>query len=162
MAGRPKMNADLARLGVEPELGETVLGMLAEGRLLSAVCYETGLGKAALLKWLDETPERAEAFARARASAAHSMATEAIEIADEADEENPGSIAKAKLRTQVRQWTAERWGRQVYGQAKAEVNISLNGLHFDALRHRTIEAEVVDVTPARIDTRPTDDELASL
>lgn len=162
MAGTPKRNGDIVRLEVEPGLGEQVLAMMAEGQQFTRICGATGLSKTGILAWLDADPERAEMASRARTRAAHSLVDEAIEIADEADEENPGSIAKAKLRTQVRQWTAERWGRQVYGQAKAEVNISLNGLHFDALRHRTIEAEVVDVTPARLDTRPTDDELASL
>ena len=158
MAGQPKKTQDLMRLDVEPELGETVLGMLAEGKMLSRICYDTGLGKAALLKWLAATPERAEAFAQARASAAHVLAVEAIEIADEADEENPVAIQKAKLRTQVRQWTAERWNKKDYGAAKAEVNISITGLHFDALRRRTLaQDDVVDVTP-----RPTDEELANL
>lgn len=158
MAGRPKMTQDLAVLEADDGVGQQVLEMLAAGVMLSRICYETKLGKAALLKWLDATPERAEAFARARASAAHTLATEAIEIADEADEENPVAIQKAKLRTQVRQWTAERWNKKDYGAAKAEVNVSITGLHFEALRARTVAPDdVIDVVP-----RPTDDELASL
>ena len=158
MAGRPKMTSDLARLAVEPELGPTILGMLAEGRQFTRICAETGLSKRAVLDWLDETPERAELASRARARAAHALVDEAIEIADEADEENAVALQKAKLRTQVRHWTAERWGRQAYGQKTAEVNISITGLHFEALRARSMDhQDVIDV-----DSRPTDDELASL
>ena len=160
MAGRPKLTQDLARLVVEPDLGDAVLNAIAAGEQLVNICKATGLGKAALLKWLEETPERSEAFARARASAAHALATEAIEIADEADEENPVSIQKAKLRTQVRQWTAERWNKRDYGAAKAEVAISITGLHFDALRARTVDLGPVETVEAI--APPSQEELDAL
>jgi hypothetical protein len=158
MAGRQKMRADVMRLDVEPELGEVVLGMMAEGKHMARICDATGLTKNGILAWLDKDPERAELASRARTRAAHSLVDEALQIADEADEENPLAIQKAKLRTQVRQWTAERWNKKDYAAAKAEVNISLAGLHFEALRHRAMPQDtVIDVTP-----RPTDDELANL
>lgn len=162
MAGRPKMTLDLSRLAVEPELGGQVMDAIAAGEQLVNICLATGLGKAALLKWLEETPERSEAFARARASAAHALATEAIEIADGADEENPVSIQKAKLRTQVRQWTAERWNKRDYGAAKAEVAISITGLHFEALRNRTVDMGHVVEAPAQAISGPSQEELDAL
>jgi hypothetical protein len=146
------------RLQVDPELGRVVLEMMAAGKQMARICEATGLSKTALLEWLDETPERAEAATRARTRAAHSLVDEALQIADEADEENALALQKAKLRTQVRQWTAERWNKKDYGAAKAEVNVSITGLHFEALRARVVDSgDVIDVTP-----RPTDEELASL
>ena len=162
MAGQKKKQLDLARLEVEPDLGKEVLDRLAAGQMLSRICYDTGLGKAGLLRWLEETPERSEAFSRARASAAHTLATEAIEIADEADEENPAAIQKAKLRTQVRQWTAERWNKKDYGAAKAEVAISITGLHFEALRARTVDAPPAEVVEPKAIDRPSQEELDAL
>lgn len=161
MAGTPKRNNDLLRLRVEPELGEQVLAMMAEGRQFARICEATGLSKAALLEWLEEAPERAEAATRARTRAAHALVDEALQIADEADEENALAIQKAKLRTQVRQWTAERWNKKDYGAAKAEVNISITGMHLEALRHRTVDVEAVEVPEPRL-LPPTDEELASL
>lgn len=158
MAGQTKRRLDVARLQMEPELGQMVLAMLSEGKHMARICDATGLSKNGILAWLDDDPERAELASRARARAAHVLVDEALQIADEADEENPVAIQKAKLRTQVRQWTAERWNKKDYGAAKAEVNISLTSLHFDALRRRAMpEKPAVDVTP-----RPTDEELASL
>lgn len=161
MAGRPKMTQDLARLDGDAELGEVVLDAVASAMPMANICKATGLSKNAIIRWLESTPERAEAFARARAAAAHIYATDVVDIADEADEENPIAIQKAKLRINSRQWLAERWNRKDYGQAKAEVAISITGLHFEALRARTVADDVVDVTPKAIEP-PTDEELASL
>ena len=149
---------DVMRLQVEPALGETVLAMMAEGKHMARICDATGLSKNGILAWLDETPERAEMASRVRARAAHALVDEALEIADGADEENALAIQKAKLRTQVRQWTAERWNKRDYGAAKAEVSVSITGLHFEALRARAVDQnDAIDVV-----SRPTDDELASL
>ena len=162
MAGQQKRRVDVMRLRVEPELGETVLAMMAEGKHMARICDVTGLTKNGILAWLDEAPERAELASRARARAAHVLVDEALEIADEADEENPVSIQKAKLRTQVRQWTAERWNKKDYGAAKAEVAISITGLHFDALRNRTVDMGHVVEAPAQAITGPSQEELDAL
>jgi hypothetical protein len=90
----------------------------------------------------------------------HVLVDEALTIADEADEENPVSIQKAKLRTQVRQWTAERWNKRDYGAAKAEVAISITGLHFDALRARTVDMGQIETVEAI--APPSQEELDAL
>lgn len=165
MAGTPKTHGDLVRLRDEAELGQTVLAMMAEGKQFARICEATGLSKRAILAWLDEDPERAEAASRARTRAAHSLVDEAVQIADEADADHPGELAKAKLRVQVRHWTAERWGRKDYGAPnnKAEVTINLHAMHLDALRTRSAgngqaDVGIIDVTPRA----PTADELDSL
>lgn len=162
MAGTPKRNHDLLRLRVEPELGQQVLAMMAEGKQFARICEATGLSKTALLEWLEEAPERAEAATRARTRAAHALVDEALQIADEADEENALAIQKAKLRTQVRQWTAERWNKKDYGAAKAEVAISITGLHFEALRARTVDAQPAEIVEPKAIDRPSQEELDAL
>ncbi len=165
MAGRPKRSADLVLLDSDESLGARVIEMLGEGKQLARICYETKIGKAALLEWLDSDPERAALASRARARAATALVEEAREIADEVDADHPGELNKAKLRIGVRQWTAERWNRQAYGAPSAQANVTINlgSMHLDALRSRTVgPAEepqgIVDVTPRAA----TQDELDAL
>jgi hypothetical protein len=96
--------------------------------------------------------------------AAHDLVDEALEIADNAD---PEYVQKAKLQVQTRQWTAERWNRKDYGQAKAEVAISISGLHIEALKRRHSDApiDVTDVVPkpvSQVSQAPTQEELDAL
>jgi hypothetical protein len=147
MAGYPKRRADIQRLESDPELGELVFQMLEEGKQFARICTETKLTKGAMLEWL-ERPEQAERYARARGVAATSLADEAIEIADEVDASQPGELMKARIRIGARQWHAERWNRNLYGQKQAELTVNLNVLHLDALRHRNSQPTMVeDFTP---------------
>ena len=154
MAGTPKRHNDLVRLEVEPELGQAVLDLMAEGKQMARICEKTGLSKRAIEDWLESDAERAAAATRARTRAAHALAGQALEIADEADADHPGELQKAKLRIQARHWTAERWGRKDYGapNQRAEVTINLGSMHLDALRARNVGQAgdlpgIVDVTP---------------
>lgn len=169
MAGLKKKHEDVARLRSDPELVQIVVDMAEAGRPISEICYGTGICKRALYEWQDSSPEHADLFARARAKAAHVLVDEALEIADSAD---PEEIQKAKLRVQTRQWTAERWNRKDYGQAKAEVAISISGLHIEALKRRHSDAphDVTDVMPkpmsqieaSQVSHAPTQEDLDAL
>jgi hypothetical protein len=126
MSGRPKRTADLARLADEPQLVELVWTRLEEGVSYAKLCAETGLGKAALLEWLDKE-ENAEHASRARARAASALADEALDIAD-------GS-GDARLRISQRNWIAERYDRAKFGQTqKVEVSGQVTHLHLAALQ----------------------------
>ena len=169
MAGTTKKRTDLVRIKADPQLVDTIVHMAEAGKTMSQICYATGLCKTAIYAWQDQTPEHAELFARARARAAHDLVDEALEIADNAD---PEEIQKAKLRVQTRQWTAERWNRKDYGQAKAEVAISISGLHIEALKRRHSDAphDVTDVVPkptsqieaSQVSHTPTQEDLDAL
>ncbi len=161
MAGTTKKRLDLVRIKTEPELVPKIVEMAESGKTMAQICYATGLSKTAIYAWQDSSPEHAELFARARARAAHDLVDEMREIADNAD---PEEIQKAKLMVQTRQWTAERWNKKDYGQAKAEVAISISGLHIEALKRRHSE-EVIDVEPkpaSQVSVAPTQEELDAL
>jgi hypothetical protein len=65
--------------------------------------------------------------------AASHLACETLTIADSMDVDN-GQRDVQRIRT--RQWLAERWDRKTYGTDKAQsVNISIQGLRMEALRH---------------------------
>lgn len=161
MAGTTKKRLDLVRIQTEPGLVDRIIELAEAGTPIARICGETGLSKAALYKWQDSSPEHADLFTRARALAAHALVDEALEIADNAD---PEYVQKAKLQVQTRQWTAERWNRKDYGQAKAEVAISISGLHIEALKRRHSD-EVIDVEPkpaSQVSHAPTQEELDAL
>jgi hypothetical protein len=124
MAGRPKRTLDLARLAGEEDLRELVWTRMEEGATYSAICYETDLGKAALLEWL-HAEENAPRASRARARAAAALVDEGLEIADQSGD--------AKLRVGQRNWIAERWDRAAFGQ-KVEVE------HKGNITHQHLEA----------------------
>lgn len=147
MAGRPKRAEDLQRLAGEPGLAELVWSRIEEGVGYGRICMETGLGKAALLEWADSEPN-AERHALARARAARSLVDEALEIAD--------SSGDVKMRVGQRNWIAERFNRQQFGQkVEVEHKGSVTHQHLVALqetaraRAQAIthqpQAEVLDV-----------------
>lgn len=126
MAGQPKRASDLARLRAGDDLAELIFERLEEGVGYSRICMETGIGKAALLDWLDDE-RNAERASRARARAAAALADETVEIAD--------SSREAKLRIATRQWLAERFDRVRFGQkVEYEVKGNITHLHLQALQ----------------------------
>jgi len=135
MPGRPKMRRDLELLEDLPE--DMVFAMFEAGKPISAICYELGIGRRALEKWMEEN-DRDDMIARARAKAADELACETLAIADNTD---PEHAAHARVRIQTRQWLAEKWKPSVYGAKQAQVQINIGSMRMDALRH----AEVIDV-----------------
>jgi hypothetical protein len=74
------------------------------------------------------------ALSSARKLGATASVEEARQIADDV-ELDKDHIAKAKLRSEIRTWTAERFNREQFGATKAQpVAINIGTLHIDALR----------------------------
>ena len=135
MPGRPKFRRDLELLEDLPE--DMVFAMFEAGKSVSVICYELGIGRRALEKWIEES-DRDDMIARARAKAADELACETLAIADSAD---PEHAAHARVRIQTRQWLAEKWKPSVYGAKQAQVQVNIHSMRMDALRH----AEVIEV-----------------
>lgn len=133
MAGNPKRTLDRARLVEDAALQELVWTRLQEGVSYARICIETGLGKAALLEWLD-AEENAERALRARARAAAALADEALDIADESGD--------AKLRISQRNWIAERFDRARFGQkVEVEHKGSITHQHLVALQQAAAQRQ---------------------
>lgn len=136
MPGRPKYRSDLEALQAIPE--DMIWSLLEQGRTITQVCYEIGVGKKALQDWLNEVDPDDSKITRARAKAATNYAMQALEIADSSE---PEQAAKARLQIQTRQWIAERWDRKTYGtQSGPQITLNITDLRLNALRH----AEVVE------------------
>ncbi len=110
MPGRPKYKSDLEALRSMPE--DMIWAMIEDGKTITQICYELGVGRRPLQAWLDQVDADEAKMARARAKAATSYAMQALEIADSSE---PEQAAKARLQIQARQWIAERWNQKLYG-----------------------------------------------
>ena len=130
MPGNPKVRADIALL--EDIDDELILSMFEEGRSKADICRALGVGRRALDTWISDN-DYETIITRARVEAASHLACETLTIADSMDVDN-GQRDVQRIRT--RQWLAERWDRKTYGTDKAQsVNISIQGLRMEALRH---------------------------
>lgn len=70
-----------------------------------------------------------------RARASHQIAEKALSVSDEKAETST-DVARNGLRARSRQWLAERWNPQQYGQKQqTNVSISVTSLHLTALQH---------------------------
>lgn len=88
-----------------------------------------------------------ESISQARARASHCLAEESIDIVDNAPEFAAG-VSKAMSRARSRQWYAEKWNPQRYGQNKQQnVSISVTTLHLDALRAHSTQVTTGSTTP---------------
>lgn len=172
MAGQPKRRQMLAELlrraNVEfgedrPASDEVAIIAYIERRVSSGTTLH-GLAREltdtlgveifreAISKWLMEAQERAGpewqgTIARARTRGAHALTEEALQIVDSASTESREELQKAKMRADTRIAVAERWNPAELGrQTQQNVAISLQVLHLDALRARSISG--ASVAPA--------------
>lgn len=124
------------------------LGMRC-AKLAGIAVSERNVG-AVLTMWIHGQDGGREMMERARADAAHVLAEEAIDLADDADLDKQ-SISKAKMQAEQRQWLASRWNRKAYGQdasANVQVNLNLGELHRQALEISKREQIEARATPA--------------
>jgi hypothetical protein len=144
MPGRPKYKSDLEALRSMPE--DMIWAMIEDGKTITQICYELGVGKRPLQAWLDQVDADESKIARARAKAATSYAMQALEIADSSE---PEQAAKARLQIQARQWIAERWNQKLYGGQKApQITLNIQDMRLAALRHvEVVEDLSTEVVP---------------
>lgn len=72
-----------------------------------------------IYKWINEHPEFAAQYARAREDQAHYIVDQAVEIIDDADDkqgsDSNSKISKARAQADIRKWLAARLAPKVYG-----------------------------------------------
>ena len=168
LAGRPKQRALVAELErrAREEIGDEatsldyVVAWVASGKtqlaLVNEISRTTGheIMHATMAKYLrdrfgDEASVRLEA---ARREGAHVMVDDAIEIIEDADTSSRERLQHAKMKADIRMWTAGKFNREQYGENKgAHVQISIAGLHLDALRRPMVTATIVEpAEPAQL------------
>ena len=129
MPGRPKRKQDLILL---EKMGEEPVRELLESAMpIAEVCRTLGVGKRALMEWLEADPGRARLRSESRARAAHILAEQAIVIADDTS----GETQRDRLRVDTRKWLAARWNQAEFAEKPTTaIQLNINGLHLDALK----------------------------
>jgi len=98
------------------------------------------ISRSFLSNLLHADPERSAQVKLAHVEGASAMVDEAIHLVDRAPVDRD-SVNKAKVQSETRLKVAGFLDRTQYGEAKQaiNVNVSVNSLHVDALRHRVVE-----------------------
>lgn len=132
MASNPietQMWATINKMGGVDRIVERV----AEGDSLKLIAEEIGISRSFLSWKVNAIPGVKERLVEARKARADKWGEEAIEIADNV-EADPNQINKARLRIDSRKWLAGVDDPDRFGTKQQQVNISIGGLHLDALR----------------------------
>ena len=112
---------------------EALLELIASGRSIAALAEDIGTTRPMLSTYLNRDADAVERLARARETAAHTYAEEAVTISDQAVQGVDDKVAK--LRASTRQWLASRLNRAAYGDSPTvQIGINVGQLHLDALR----------------------------
>ena len=103
-----------------------------------------------IYKWLNDHPEFADEYTRARMAQADRMVAETIEIADEPIDKM-GAVERARVRVQVRQWAAERMAPKKYG---ARVKQEISGPNDGPVEVADASAKLLDMLNRRASATP--------
>lgn len=97
------------------DLADTICQQLAEGKSLRTAAADAGVSHSTVLRWTEDSPEFADQYARARKTGYSLLAEDIMEISDDDLDDNPVSVARAKLRVDSRKWILSKMLPKVYG-----------------------------------------------
>ena len=133
MAGRPKLTAVYIKLDDYGD--ERLFSDLMTGLLLKDLCAALEISPQTFHMWLRREPKRHAIYREMRKALADGLVEESLELIDGATN---SSISVIRERVKVRQWLAERWNRDDYGQQQAgtvvQIGIQAGELHLTALK----------------------------
>jgi transposase len=126
------MASNIARL--KPDGEDVVFEWIAGGATMKSIAAELGRSVGLVYQWIHQTPEREEKFRQARKMAGFAHAETGLEIVDQ-DALTPAAVHRNARRAAYRQWLAERYNREAFGEAAKEtVQVTLNIAHLQALQ----------------------------
>lgn len=120
-------------------IADAICERLAEGESLRAICAAEDMpSKGTVFRWLAQSTEFRDQYARAREAQADTLADEIVDIADDGrndkyvdDEGRPrvdqDVIARSRLRVDARKWVAAKLKPKVYGDKSTTEVSGLNG-----------------------------------
>jgi len=136
MPGRPKYKALEDR--IESNGGDSWLwDRIESGSPVIELAKTLHTTRGQLYQYFKASPERQSRYKEARATSAHALVEDALQIGDDTEGlENHALIASAKERAGHRRWLAERYNRPDYGTPDANLSITLNmaSVHLDTLK----------------------------
>ena len=132
MPGFQKRRAMWAKLDTYGE--ERVIEDLMGGLKVRELCEVMDISSPMFYAWLKQSPERQRVYREMRQATADGLLDEMLEIADGS---TMATIGVDRERIKIRQWLAERWNREEYGQspaAGAGLVFNVGELHLTALK----------------------------
>lgn len=97
------------------ELAADICARMTAGESLRSICRDKAMPcESSVYLWLTKHQSFSENYAKAQKERATAMFEEMLEIADDAQEE-PSSVAKARLRVDTRKWALARMDSKRYG-----------------------------------------------
>jgi hypothetical protein len=95
--------------------------MADEGKSLRQTCRDLCISKPFVLDWLNDDPEFAAQYARARDMLVELHVEQMLEIADSA---SPETAQAARLQVETRKWIASKLKPKKYGDKPADISVS--------------------------------------
>ena len=106
------------------EISEKVFSGMREGLSAFNACQKAGINQSAFNHWLNDDPDLAAEYARAREDLIERIAAETIEIADqpvgstESGATDSGAVQKQRLQVETRKWllsklAPKKWGDRI-------------------------------------------------
>lgn len=134
MAGRPQMQG-LEKLIADAGGDDVIFDRVAAGEPIASIMESFGFARTFYYRWVKNGgPERLAARDEAMAIRAHSLADEAGDILDKAEEEDvlltPAVIQLRRERANHRRWLASKLSPETYGD-KQQVDVNAT-MGFDA------------------------------
>lgn len=132
---------------------ERILQRIADGETMKQIADTFGVSRSFLSWKINGMDGMKERILQARRGRAEKLAEETLTLADNVGTTNPTEIKKVAEQIKVRQWLAGVDDPDRFGAKQAQVNITVGGLHLDALRKvqaepaQVIEGDAKDVTP---------------
>lgn len=116
------------------EVADEICERIADGESLRSICRDDRMpSKAEVFRWLADSSEFRDQYARARETQADTYFDEIIAIADDQDQD-PNS---RRIRVDARKWAAGKLRPKVYGE-KLDLN------HSGSVKFEKIECVVID------------------
>lgn len=138
--GRPARDYD-------PKVADRILEQIIAGKSLRRICAAKHMpGTTTVMKWLRETPEFQQRYARAREEQAEGYADELVDLARKATADNAHAI---RVRADIIKWVCSKLKPQRYGDRlgvdmQADVAVHAKHAWEDKPREQWSELDVVE------------------
>jgi len=143
MASRPLESFVKQQIEAQGGWDACVFERIEAGETQTDVAHSFGVSQGWLSRLIHKDPDLTQRFNAARRSRARVYAEEAKTLADTVPADRD-AIAKVREQIGVRRWLAAVDDRDTFGEQQPQVNVQVNveGMHLDSLRHRMVDASV--------------------
>ncbi len=152
MAGTSVQNRLLADIDASGGW-DAIWERVASGETQTSIAAGLNVTHGMFARVLHLDPARTRAFRDAKRQWATALIEQTGELVKNV-KENRDAIGKVREQASHNRWEASKWDREVFGEDKGDVNVTMNfaQLHVEALRHRIVERE----RPGLLSPKPED------